>query len=144
VATGGNEDCHVILRGGRQPNYDRDSVAAACREAGAMSLPCRLMIDASHGNSEKKPEKQVDVVQAVADQVAAGDRRIFGLMIESHLVAGRQELVPGQPLVYGQSITDGCAGWDDSLAMLEILADAVEQRRTAGNQSAPMPAAAAR
>jgi 3-deoxy-7-phosphoheptulonate synthase len=144
VATGGNEDCHVILRGGRQPNYDRDSVAAACREAGAMSLPCRLMIDASHGNSEKKPEKQVDVVQAVADQVAAGDRRIFGLMIESHLVAGRQELVAGQPLVYGQSITDGCAGWDDSLAMLEILADAVEQRRTAGNQSAPMPAAAAR
>lgn len=130
VATRGNGDCHVILRGGREPNYDSASVAAASAEASAMGLPPRLMIDASHGNSEKRPEKQAGVVAAVAAQIASGERRVFGLMIESHLVGGRQELVPGQPLTYGQSITDGCAAYDDTVAMLETLAAAVSRRQS--------------
>jgi 3-deoxy-7-phosphoheptulonate synthase len=131
VSTNGNEDCHVILRGGKAPNYDAASVDAACKEAAAAALACRLMIDASHGNSRKKPENQIPVAGDVANQLAAGDMRIFGLMIESHLNAGRQDLLPGKPLVYGQSVTDGCIGWDDSVAVLETLADAVRQRRLA-------------
>ena len=129
VATGGNEDCHVILRGGKRPNYDREAVAAACGEAEAAGLPCRLMVDASHGNSEKKPENQRIVVGDVAGQIAAGERRIFGMMIESHLVGGRQDQVPGQKLTYGQSITDGCIAWEDSVELLETLAGAVNARR---------------
>jgi 3-deoxy-7-phosphoheptulonate synthase len=136
VSTGGNEDCHIILRGGSTPNYDRESIASACREAAAAGLPCRLMVDASHGNSQKRPENQALVVGEVAEQVAEGERRLFGLMIESHLVAGRQELVQGQPLTYGQSITDGCAGWDDTIPLLETLAQAVAQRRSAANPGA--------
>jgi 3-deoxy-7-phosphoheptulonate synthase len=131
VSTNGNEDCHVILRGGKAPNFDATSVDAACKEAAAAALACRLMIDASHGNSQKKPENQIPVAGDVANQLAAGDMRIFGLMIESHLNAGRQDLLPGKPLVYGQSVTDGCIGWDDSVAVLETLADAVRQRRLA-------------
>jgi len=131
VSTSGNRDCHVILRGGKQPNYDHESVEAACRESTGAGLPCRLMIDASHGNSQKKPENQNIVVRDVADQIIAGETRVFGLMIESHLVAGRQDLVPDQPLTYGQSITDGCVGWDDTVAMLEALAEAVQTRRGA-------------
>jgi 3-deoxy-7-phosphoheptulonate synthase len=131
VATNGNEDCHVILRGGQRPNYDRESIEAACRAAEAAGLPCRFMIDASHGNSRKKPENQRIVVDDVADQLAAGERRIFGMMIESHLVGGQQELVAGRPLTYGQSITDGCAGWDETVALLERLDDAVRARREA-------------
>ncbi len=130
VATGGNEDCHVILRGGANPNYDRESVEVACRESNAAKLPCRLMIDASHGNSQKRPENQRLVVEDVAGQIAGGERRIFGMMIESHLVGGRQDLVPGQNPTYGQSITDGCMGWDDSIELLDILAEAVDQRRS--------------
>ena len=134
VSTNGNEDCHVILRGGKAPNYDAASVDAACREAAAAALACRLMVDASHGNSQKKPENQVPVAREVGDQVAAGDARIFGLMIESHLSAGRQDLVPGKPLAYGQSITDGCIGWEDSVGVLETLAGAVRQRRLASEE----------
>ncbi|MFT3799656.1 MAG: 3-deoxy-7-phosphoheptulonate synthase AroG [Burkholderiaceae bacterium] len=129
VSTNGNEDCHVILRGGKTPNFDAASVDAACREAAAAAMACRLMIDASHGNSQKKPENQVPVIADIASQVAGGDNRIFGVMVESHLVAGRQDMVPGKPLAYGQSITDGCIGWEASVDVLETLADAVRQRR---------------
>jgi len=131
VSTNGNEDCHVILRGGRTPNYDAQSVEAACREAAAAALACRLMIDASHGNSQKKPENQIPVLAAVGAQLAAGEDRVFGVMVESHLVAGRQDLMPGRPLVYGQSVTDGCIGWEDSVAALDALAHAVRDRRVA-------------
>lgn len=137
-STSGNEDCHVILRGGKQPNYDAASVQAACQDASAAGLACRLMIDMSHGNSSKKPENQVPVARAVAEQVAAGNRRIFGVMIESHLVQGRQDLQPGmrrEDLVYGQSITDGCIGWEDSVSVLETLANAVRARRLLAAQS---------
>ncbi len=129
VSTNGNEDCHVILRGGKTPNFDAASVDTACREAAGAALACRLMIDASHGNSQKKPENQVPVSREIARQLADGDSRIFGVMIESHLEGGRQDLVPGKPLVYGQSITDGCIGWDDSVATLGTLAEGVRQRR---------------
>jgi len=131
VSTNGNEDCHVILRGGKQPNYDAASIEAACKEAASAAMACRVMIDASHGNSQKKPENQVPVLADVGRQLAAGESRIFGVMVESHLVAGRQDLVPGRALVYGQSVTDGCIGWDDSVAVLEGLADAVRARRLA-------------
>jgi len=131
VSTNGNEDCHIILRGGKAPNYDRDSIDAACREAGASAQACRLMIDASHGNSQKKPENQVAVTRAIADQLADGEARVFGVMVESHLVAGRQDLVAGKPLVYGQSITDGCIAWEHTVGVLETLAEGVAQRRVA-------------
>ncbi len=129
VSTTGNEDCHVILRGGKTPNYDAASVDAAGRSLAEAGIPARLMIDFSHGNSSKKPEKQVDVGHDVARQISGGDDRIFGVMVESHLKAGRQDLVPGKPLAYGVSITDGCIGWDESRALLETLADAVRKRR---------------
>jgi 3-deoxy-7-phosphoheptulonate synthase len=129
VSTTGNEDCHIILRGGRTPNYDAASVDAAARGLGETGIPGRLMIDFSHGNSSKNPQKQIDVGRDVAQQVGSGEDRIFGIMAESHLKAGRQDLVPGKELVYGQSITDGCIGWEDSRALLETLADAVRKRR---------------
>ena len=129
VSTLGNEDCHVILRGGREPNYDREHIDAACAELAAAGLAQRLMVDLSHGNSRKDYRRQVEVAQGVADQVAAGDERIVGVMVESHLVEGRQDLAPDRELVYGQSITDACLGWDASLAVLETLAQAVRSRR---------------
>jgi 3-deoxy-7-phosphoheptulonate synthase len=129
VSTNGNEDCHVILRGGKAPNYDAASVDQACKAIASQGLEPRLMIDASHANSSKKPENQVPVCADIAAQVAAGDTRIIGVMVESHLVAGRQDLVPGQDLVYGQSVTDGCIDWAQSLGVLEGLAAAVKQRR---------------
>jgi 3-deoxy-7-phosphoheptulonate synthase len=129
VSTNGNEDCHVILRGGKAPNFDAQGVQAACVEAASQAMACRLMIDASHGNSQKKPENQIPVSQVIAEQVAGGDRRIFGVMIESHLQPGRQDLVPGKPLAYGQSITDGCIGWDSTIEVLQGLAQAVRARR---------------
>jgi 3-deoxy-7-phosphoheptulonate synthase len=135
VSTGGNEDCHVILRGGKAPNYDAASVEAACKEAAAANMSCRLMIDMSHANSSKKPENQLPVSEAIAAQIAGGDERIFGVMVESHLVGGRQDLVPGKPLTYGQSITDGCIEWEGSLKILENLSQAVAARRT--KRSAP-------
>ncbi len=131
ASTTGNDDCHIILRGGDAPNYDAKSVAAACAEAEKSGLAPRLMIDASHANSRKKPENQGAVIEDIADQLAAGDRRIIGAMIESHLRAGRQDLVSGQPLVYGQSITDGCIAWESSLELLERLARGVADRRRA-------------
>jgi len=129
VSTSGNEDCHAILRGGKAPNYDAASVDAASRELAAAGVPARLMVDFSHANSSKNPQKQVDVGHDVGRQIAGGEDRIFGVMVESHLKAGRQDLVPGKELVYGQSITDGCLGWEDSRALLEHLAEAVRKRR---------------
>ncbi len=129
VSTEGNEDCHVILRGGKAPNFDAASVQAVCEELGKSGQAQRVMIDASHANSNKKPENQPAVCHDIAQQVAAGDTRIVGVMVESHLVGGRQDLVPGQPLTYGQSITDGCIDWDSSVAVLEELAQAVQARR---------------
>ncbi|MER2622735.1 MAG: 3-deoxy-7-phosphoheptulonate synthase AroG [Accumulibacter sp.] len=129
VSTGGNEDCHVILRGGKAPNFDAAHVDAACKEIAAAGLAARLMIDASHANSSKRFKQQIEVARDTASQLAAGDERIIGVMIESHLVEGRQDLVPGQPLTYGMSITDACLGWEDSLLVLETLANGVSARR---------------
>ena len=129
VATTGNEDCHIVLRGGRKPNFDAASVADAAKALADAGLAQRLMIDFSHANSSKDPAKQVAVGVDVAAQIAAGDERIFGIMVESHLKAGRQDLVPGKPLVYGQSITDGCLGWEESLQLMNALSDAVATRR---------------
>ncbi|PXW29151.1 3-deoxy-7-phosphoheptulonate synthase AroG [Paraburkholderia caballeronis] len=131
VSTAGNEDCHVILRGGKAPNYDADSVNVACADIGKAGLAARLMIDASHANSQKKHENQIPVCADIGRQLAAGDERIVGVMIESHLVAGRQDLKEGCALTYGQSITDACIGWDESIPVLEGLAEAVRQRRVA-------------
>lgn len=134
VSTNGNEDCHIILRGGKAPNYDAASVESACKDISANGLASRLMIDASHANSSKKPENQVPVCADIGHQVAAGDTRIIGVMVESHLVAGRQDLVPGKDLTYGQSVTDGCIGWEESVGVLEGLAEAVRQRRLQGEE----------
>ena len=131
ASTSGNEDCHIILRGGKAPNYDADSVDAAAKEAEKSGVSPFLMIDASHANSGKKPENQPAVADHVAAQIEAGERRIIGLMIESHLLGGRQDIVPGKPLVYGQSVTDGCLDWPTSLELLRRLAAAVERRRSA-------------
>ena len=130
VSTNGNEDCHIILRGGKAPNYDAASVDAACRDIVASGLSARLMVDASHANSSKKPENQIPVCADISRQIAGGETRIVGVMVESHLVAGRQDLVQGKTLTYGQSVTDGCINWDDSIAVLDDLAAGVRQRRT--------------
>ncbi len=129
VATTGNEDCHVILRGGKQPNYDAASVRAAGEQLAAAGLRTRLMIDLSHSNSQKQHHRQLDVGKAVADQVGAGEDRIFGVMIESHLREGRQDLKDPMDLVYGQSITDACVGWEQSVPLLDALAESVRSRR---------------
>jgi 3-deoxy-7-phosphoheptulonate synthase len=129
VSTLGNEDCHVILRGGNQPNHDALSVDVAAKTLAAAGIPARIMIDFSHGNSAKDPGKQLEVAREVGTQLTAGDSRIFGVMVESHLKAGRQDHLPGKELVYGMSITDACIGWEDSRKMLDILADAVRKRR---------------
>jgi 3-deoxy-7-phosphoheptulonate synthase len=131
VSTSGNEDCHVILRGGKAPNYDAASIQAACAEMAKAGLAQRIMVDSSHANSNKKPENQPAVCDEVAVQIAQGDARIFGLMIESNLVAGRQDIVEGQTLVYGQSVTDGCIDWQSSVGVLERLAESVRARRRA-------------
>jgi 3-deoxy-7-phosphoheptulonate synthase len=135
AATTGNDDCHIILRGGsKAANYDAPSIDAACKEAEKAGERPIVMIDASHANSSKKPENQPLVLADVARQIAAGDRRIIGVMAESNLVAGRQDLVPGRELVYGQSITDGCIDWDTTVTALEGLAEAVETRRHVTSQ----------
>ena len=133
VQTKGNKDCHVILRGGKAPNYDAASVAAACKELTAAKLPATLMVDCSHANSSKQHEKQVDVARDIAGQIAAGSRSVFGVMVESHLHGGAQKFTPGKDdphqLEYGKSITDACIGWSDSLKALDVLSDAVKARR---------------
>ena len=133
AATKGNEDCHVILRGGKEPNYDAASVAQASAEIARAGMTPHLMIDASHANSRKRPENQPDVIADVAQQVAAGNRGIMGVMVESNLVAGRQELATGAPLVYGQSVTDGCIDWATTVTALEALAAAARARRRAAS-----------
>jgi 3-deoxy-7-phosphoheptulonate synthase len=129
AATTGNEDCHIILRGGKTPNYDSASVAAAAAALSGSSVPARIMVDASHANSGKKPENQPRVVADVARQISEGEPRIMGVMIESNLVEGRQDVRPGVSLTYGQSITDGCIDWNTTVRTLEALADAVATRR---------------
>jgi len=131
VETRGNDDCHIILRGGKAPNYDAGSVRAACAELAKAGLAERLMIDCSHANSEKDYRRQSEVAQAVGKQLAGGERRIVGLMVESHLEEGRQDIQPGKPLKFGQSVTDACLGWEASVALLEGLAAAVKERRKA-------------
>ncbi|HET9650615.1 MAG TPA: 3-deoxy-7-phosphoheptulonate synthase [Usitatibacter sp.] len=127
--TAGNEDCHVILRGGRTPNYDAQSVDAACRELAAAGLRQHVMVDFSHANSSKQYQRQVDVGADVARQIAGGETRIVGAMIESHINPGRQDLAPGKPLEYGVSITDACLGWQDTIRLLDTLAEGVRERR---------------
>ena len=134
AATTGNEDCHIILRGGKAPNFDAASVAAAAAASENAGLRAAIMIDASHANSGKKPENQPAVLADIGAQVGGGDRRIIGVMVESNLVAGRQDLVAGQALTYGQSITDGCIDWPTTVTALEALAESVTQRRAATNQ----------
>jgi 3-deoxy-7-phosphoheptulonate synthase len=133
VQTNGNKDCHVILRGGKAPNYDAASVATACKDLEAAKLPPTLMVDCSHANSSKQHQKQVDVATDIAAQIAHGSRSIFGLMVESHLTAGAQKFSAGKDnvanLEYGKSITDACLGWDDSAHVLELLSQAVKARR---------------
>jgi len=129
--TTGNEDCHIILRGGKHPNYDMFSVDDASAMLTGAGLPARIMIDASHANSRKIPARQIDVASDIATQVARGSRAIFGIMLESNLVEGRQNVVAGQPLTYGQSITDPCISWDNTSAVLAELAQAARQRRGA-------------
>jgi len=131
ASTTGNDDGHIILRGGKGPNHDAQSVAAASAQLQQAGVRTGIMIDASHANSHKLPENQPLVVEEVARQLEAGDSRIVGVMVESNLVAGRQDLVPGRDLIYGQSITDGCIDWDTSVTVLERLASAVAARRRA-------------
>ena len=135
VQTKGNKDCHVILRGGKTPNYDAASVAAACAELAKSKLPQTLMVDCSHANSSKQHEKQRDVAADISAQIASGSRQVFGVMVESHLNPGAQKFTPGKDttdqLEYGKSITDACLGWDDSLSVLEMLSKAVLTRRAA-------------
>ena len=128
-STNGNDDCHIILRGGKTPNFDAASVQAACENLATNGLATRLMVDCSHANSSKDYRKQKNVARDIADQVAEGNTHIMGVMLESHLNEGRQEQAPGKALAYGQSITDACLGWQDSVETLEVLAAAVRARR---------------
>ena len=133
VQTNGNKDCHVILRGGKTTNYDKDSVAIACKDLEAAKLPATLMVDCSHANSSKQHQKQIEVAADIGQQIAAGSRSIFGVMVESHIQSGAQKFTPGKDdvskLAYAQSITDACIGWDDSVAVMDGLAQAVKARR---------------
>ena len=130
IRTTGNPHGHIVLRGGRlQTNYDPESIATAVATLEKAGLPSMLMVDCSHANSGKDPARQATVCRDIAGQIAGGTRAIAGLMLESHLVAGAQKLVPGKPLTYGQSITDACMGWDTTTELLDVLADAVRKRR---------------
>ncbi|MDR1064233.1 MAG: 3-deoxy-7-phosphoheptulonate synthase AroG [Azoarcus sp.] len=129
VATRGNEDCHAILRGGKVPNHDAASVDAACRELAGAGVLSSVMVDFSHANSRKQHRLQIDVARDVAAQLAAGEERIVGAMVESHLKEGRQDLSPDVEPEYGKSITDACIGWEDSITVLDLLADGVRRRR---------------
>ncbi|MDQ5886790.1 MAG: 3-deoxy-7-phosphoheptulonate synthase [Neisseriaceae bacterium] len=129
VSTTGNPDCHVILRGGKEPNYDAPSVDKAAKELEAVGLSPKLMVDFSHANSRKDYRRQMEVSTDIAEQITRGEKRIFGVMVESHLNEGRQDLLPGKTLDYGKSITDACIGWGDSEKLLRQLAAAVRARR---------------
>ncbi|VEE61479.1 Phospho-2-dehydro-3-deoxyheptonate aldolase, Phe-sensitive [Shewanella putrefaciens] len=129
VSTKGNPDCHIILRGGREPNYSANHVAQISEQLKKAKLVDNIMIDFSHANSSKQYQRQMDVANDVAEQVAAGNKAIFGVMVESHLVEGRQDLIEGQALCYGQSITDACIGWDDTERLLAVLNQSVIARR---------------
>ncbi|MFI9654064.1 3-deoxy-7-phosphoheptulonate synthase [Guyparkeria sp. GHLCS8-2] len=138
-ATSGNPDCHIILRGGRSTNYDAASVSEALEQLRQTEMPERLMIDFSHANSQKQHARQIQVAEDVAAQIAGGNAGIVGAMVESHLIAGRQDVVSGKPLTYGQSITDACIGWDDSRAVIHRLAEAVRIRRAGGGVLDELP-----
>jgi 3-deoxy-7-phosphoheptulonate synthase len=130
VSTRGNEDCHLILRGGSTgPNYDAESIARTVRAMKRSGVPDRIVVDCSHANSDKEPARQPEVARAVAEQVAGGDRSIVGVMLESFLVEGRQDPKPAQKLVFGQSITDACLSWDQTVPVLRDLAAAARERR---------------
>jgi len=129
VRTAGNPDCHIILRGGKAPNYSAGDVAAVAQDLAKAGLPQRVMVDFSHANSSKQYKKQMEVCADVCGQLAQGSQAIFGVMVESHLEEGRQDLVEGQCLTYGQSITDACIGWRDTQELLRQLADAIRARR---------------
>ncbi|MEZ9510668.1 3-deoxy-7-phosphoheptulonate synthase AroG [Vibrio breoganii] len=131
VETGGNPDCHIILRGGKEPNYSAEHVADIKQQLEASKLRQKVMIDFSHANSSKQYQRQVNVSDDVSAQLANGEQAIFGVLIESHLVEGRQDLVDGKAPTYGQSITDACIGWEDTEKVLHQLADAVTARRNA-------------
>jgi 3-deoxy-7-phosphoheptulonate synthase len=128
-STNGNEDCHIILRGGKTPNYDTASVDAACKSLATAGLAARLMVDCSHANSQKDYKLQKNVAQDIAEQLSQGETRIMGVMLESHLNEGRQEHSPGCELEYGKSITDACLGWDETVEVLNKLAESVRARR---------------
>ena len=134
--TTGNGDCHVILRGGDEPNYRAEDVARTSALLEGAGLPARIMIDFSHANSAKRPERQLAVGEDVAGRIGGGDRCIVGVMIESNLIAGRQDVRPGEPRVYGQSITDACLGWEDTGPLLDRLAEGVRARREAARAAA--------
>ncbi len=138
VQTNGNPDCHVILRGGKTPNYAAENVALACQDLAAAGLPASLMVDCSHANSSKQHERQIVVAQDIAEQIAQGSRSIFGLMVESHLQGGAQKFTPGKDdmgaLAYGKSITDACIDWAQSESLIRNLVDAVQTRRTQSNK----------
>ena len=136
VKTKGNPDCHVILRGGERPNYDSHSVREVCELLAKKGLAQKVMIDASHANSGKNPEMQVPICAELGIRIAAGDESIMGVMIESNLIGGRQELIPGKQLTYGQSITDGCLSWEQTVDVLEGLASASDLKRSKKAQPA--------
>ncbi len=135
VQTEGNPDCHVILRGGKVPNYDAQSVQAACDALRASNLPASVMVDCSHANSNKQHERQIDVARDIAGQLAAGSQQIFGVMVESHINGGTQKFTAGKDnpkaLEYGKSITDACIDWAQTVALLDMLAQGVLARRKA-------------
>ena len=134
--TSGNQDTHVIMRGGKQPNFDANAVEEVCARLEQAELPVRVMIDCSHANSRKIPEQQLRVADSIGEQVRAGDRRVVGVMVESHLVGGNQKLIPGESLQYGQSITDACLGFEQTEQLLENLAEAVRARRQHASRAA--------
>jgi 3-deoxy-7-phosphoheptulonate synthase len=131
ATTTGNADCHVVLRGGKAPNYDAASVEAAAQAVAKAGMPPRIMVDVSHANSGKNHENQPAVAADIRAQVATGTSPVMGVMIESNIVAGRQDIVPGQPLTYGQSVTDACIDWETSVRVLDDLAAAVKAGRAA-------------
>jgi len=130
ITTKGNEDCHIILRGGSEPNYSAEHVNATAKQLAAAGVNEKVMVDFSHANSAKQFKRQLDVSTDIAQQISAGSHSLFGVMIESHLVEGNQKVVEGQELTYGQSITDACIGWHDTEAVMEQLSQAVLTRRS--------------